>query len=305
MKISGFTIARNARKLGYPIEESIKSVLPLVDEMVVAVGDSDDGTWEMVSGIGDPKIVPFRTVWDMSRRTGGTVLADQTNLALARCTGDWALYLQTDELIHESDIPTIKAQLTKHLHARTEGLSFRYLHFYGSYSTIQDNWCRWYRREVRAVKTGVGVVSVGDAAGFKIAREGKLTRLIRADSKAHVYHYGWARPPAVMSEKRVHVQRFYYAEGEEAKIPEAERIAPENPYRHLGHLANFRGTHPALMQPLVAAKDWSFDDGIDTQPPRIVRYARLLASCPKDSMRILISRLLLAWNTYVPAPKLR
>lgn len=305
MKVSGFTIARNAIKLGYPIEESIRSLLPLVDEMVVAVGDSEDQTWELVAGIGDPKITAFRTVWDMSKRSGGSVLAEQTNLALERCTGDWAVYLQTDELIHEREIGGIRRQLERHRGAPTEGLSFKYLHFYGSYQTVQDNWCRWYRREVRAVKTGMGIESVGDAAGFKISRGGRLTRLIRADSGADVYHYGWARPPGVMSEKRQHVQRFYYAEGEETRIPVDERIVPENPYRHLGNLRPFHGTHPALMRPLIDAQDWTFDPHIEDQPPRWLRYARLLLTCPRDSLRILASRLLLAWNTNIPAPKLR
>jgi hypothetical protein len=305
VKVSGFTIARNAIKLGYPIEESIRSVLPLVDEMVVAIGDGEDQTWELVAGIGDSKIKAVRTVWDMTKRSGGVVLAEQTNIALELCTGDWAVYLQTDELLHESEIGMIRARLEQHLHAPTEGLSFSYLHFYGSYRTIQDNWCRWYRREVRAVKTGQGVVSVGDAAGFKIKRNGELRRLIRADSGAHVYHYGWARPPAVMSEKRQTVQRLYHPEGEEVKLPEVERIDAQNPYRHLGHLIEFKGTHPALMNRLIAAQDWTFDTHMDQQPPRWLRYVRLLFECPRDSLRILVSRVLLTWNTHIPSPKLR
>ena len=305
MKVSGFTIARNAIKLGYPIQESLRSLLPLVDELVVAVGDSEDATWELVAGIGDPKVKAFRTTWDMTKRAGGAVLAEQTNLALARCTGDWAVYLQTDELLHEDEIKGIRARLEQHLSTPTEGLSFSYLHFYGSYGTVQDNWCRWYWREVRAVKTGKGIVSVGDAAGFKIEIDGRRRRLIRADSGAHVYHYGWSRPPAVMSEKRQHVQGFYQGDGAGAAVPAAEQVQVENPYRHLGHLRTFEGSHPALMRGLISAQDWTFEPHIETQPPTWLRYLRLLAGCPRDSARIFVSRVLLAWNTYVPAPKLR
>ncbi|MFI5283897.1 MAG: glycosyltransferase family 2 protein [Candidatus Dormibacterales bacterium] len=305
MKVSGFTIARNAIKLGYPIEESLRSLLPLVDELVVAVGDSEDATWELVAGIGDPKIKPFRTTWDMSKRAGGAVLAEQTNLALAQCTGHWALYLQTDELLHEDEINGIRARLEQHLNAPTEGLSFSYLHFYGSYGTVQDNWCRWYWREVRAVKTGMGIVSVGDAAGFKIELNGRRRRLIRADSGAHVYHYGWSRPPAVMSEKRQHIQGFYEGDAAGAAVSAAEQLQVEDPYRDLGHLKTFRASHPALMQRLIAAQNWTFAPHIDEQPPRWLRYLRLLAHCPSDSARIFVSRVLLTWNTYIPAPKLR
>lgn len=303
MKVSGFTIARNAVRLGYPIAQSILSLLPLVDELVVAVGDSDDNTWDLIAELGDPKIKAFPTVWETANRTGGAVLAEQTNLALARCTGDWAVYLQTDELIHESEIKTIRTRLERFGQTPVEGLSFRYIHFYGSYQTVQDNWCVWYRREVRAVKTGIGITSVGDAAGFKISRAGRLDRLIRADSAAHVYHYGWARPPAVMSEKRRTIRRLYVPDGSPAEDPPA--AAPESPYRDLGNLRYFSGSHPSLIQPLVSAQDWRFDADIESQPPRFVRYLRILRKCPRDFVRIVVSRLLLAWNTAVPAPKVR
>jgi glycosyltransferase involved in cell wall biosynthesis len=305
VKVSGFTIARNAIKLGYPIELSMRSLLPLVDELVVAVGDSEDKTWEVVVGIGDPKIKPFHTVWDPGKRVGGQVLAEQTNLALARCTGDWAVYLQTDELLHESEIGGIRRRMERYLPTPVEGLSFQYVHFYGSYETVQDNWCVWYRREVRAVKTGKGVVSVGDAAGFRVSRDGTEHRLIRADAGAHVYHYGWVRPPSVMTEKRQSIRRLYRPDDPEAAVTSAAAAAPPSPYRDLGNLRYFHGAHPALMTPLIAARDWSFDGRIEQQPPTIVRYARLMARCPRDFARITVSRLRLAWNTYMPTPKLR
>jgi glycosyltransferase involved in cell wall biosynthesis len=305
VKVSGFTMVRNAIKYGYPVEESLRSLLPLVDDLVVAVGDSEDATWDVVTGIGDPKIMPFRTGWDMSKREGGIVLSEQTNLALERCSGDWAVYLQCDELLHENEIAPLRRKLEDHLMQDTEGLSFKYLHFYGSYGTIQDNWCRWYRREVRAVKTGLGIVSVGDAAGFKLKQGNRLLRLIRADAGAHVYHYGWVRPPSVMVEKRKHVNTFYQGDGPSAAVPEVERIEPTQPFRHLGDLRRFTGSHPALMRTLLARQDWKFDSRIDRQPPALVRYLRMLLSCPRDAMRILVSRLLLTWNTYVRAPKLR
>ena len=305
MKVSGFTIVRNAIKYGYPVEESIRSLLPLVDELVVGVGDSEDATWDVVTGIADPKIKAFHTVWDMTKREGGIVLSEQTNIALERCSGDWAVYVQCDELLHENEIGLIRRKLQDHLTQATEGLSFSYLHFYGSYQTIQDNWCRWYRREVRAVKTGRGIVSVGDAAGFKVKRRDRLLRLIRADSGAHVFHYGWVRPPAVMVEKRRHVETFYHGEGQAVVVPEVERIEPTQPFRHLGDLRSYTGAHPALMRDLISNRDWQFESGIEAQPPRIARHMRMLAGCPRDALRIFISRVLLTWNTHIRAPKLR
>ena len=42
MKLSAFTFVRNARRFGYPMAESIASVMDIVDEYVIAVGDSSD-----------------------------------------------------------------------------------------------------------------------------------------------------------------------------------------------------------------------------------------------------------------------
>ena len=300
MKVTGFTICRNAIRFGYPLKESLQSLLPLVDELVVGVGDSDDGTWELIHSIGDSKIAAFRTVWDMSRREAGILLSEQTNIALARCTGDWAVYLQADEVLHEGDLGRIRGQLEHHLNLATEGLSFKYVHFYGSYGTVQDNWCQWYRREVRAVKIGRGVVSVGDAAGFKVDDGGRMRRLIRADARGSVYHYGWVRPPEVMVAKRQHIGHLY-----DSAEPEPAQTKPSTAYERLGHLKRFTGIHPSVMARLVAGQDWQFEARFETQAPDWLRHVRLLVSCPKSFLRIVVSRMILAWNTHVPVPKLR
>ena len=101
MKISGFTIVRNAVKFNYPVVASIRSILPICDEFIVNVGDSQDGTLELIRSIGSPKIRIIQTQWDMGQ--GSQVLSQQTNLTLKECRGDWAFYLQSDEVIHEAD----------------------------------------------------------------------------------------------------------------------------------------------------------------------------------------------------------
>ncbi len=81
MKISGFTIIRNAVINDYPIVEAIRSILPVVDEMIILVGNSDDDTVGLMQSINDPKIKIHHSVWDASLRTGGSVLAVETNKA--------------------------------------------------------------------------------------------------------------------------------------------------------------------------------------------------------------------------------
>ena len=63
MKVSGFTFIKNAVKYQYPIAEAIRSILPLCDEVIVAVGDCSDGTRELVASI-DQKIKIIDTNWD-------------------------------------------------------------------------------------------------------------------------------------------------------------------------------------------------------------------------------------------------
>ena len=82
MKVSGFTFIRNAITYDYPIVEAIRSILPLCDEVVVAVGNSEDATLQLIQSI-DPKVRIIETVWDDTVREGGRTLALETDKAYA------------------------------------------------------------------------------------------------------------------------------------------------------------------------------------------------------------------------------
>jgi glycosyltransferase involved in cell wall biosynthesis len=279
MKISGFTIARNAIRYGYPLEQSLRSLLPLVDELVVAVGKSEDKTLQLVRSIGSPKLKVFETVWDMQARQGGHVLSQQTNLALARCSGDWAVYLQADEVLHEDDLGLIERACVRHHSTPVEGLRFKYLHFYGSYQTLQAHWRKWYRSAVRVVKTGRGVVSVGDAYGFRVREQSRERRLLSVGCGARAFHYGWTRPPQVMAAKQANLDRLYH---DDAWVSRQAAAAAKVQafYADRGHLRYFRGSHPRVMAGLVAAQDWHFDHGIERQAPAWLRHLEIALLYP-------------------------
>ena len=282
MKVSGFTIARNAQKFGYPLLESLRSLLPLVDELVVAVGDSEDRTWDLVHSLASPKLKAFRTVWDPAQRAGGRVLSAQTNLALARCKGDWAVYLQADEVFHEDDLPVLERALVRHRKSPLEGLRMDYLHFYGSYQTVQTHWRKWYRSAIRAVKPGKGVQSVGDAYGFRIGGpQGR--RLLSWGSGARIFHYGWSRPPQVMQAKQDNLDRLYHGDAAMAQRrarAEAEAAKLKAFYADRGYLERFQGSHPRVMTARVLEQDWTFDDGIERQAPRWLRHLDIALAYP-------------------------
>jgi hypothetical protein len=269
LRVSGFTFARNAVRLRYPLAESIRSALPLVDEMVVNVGRSDDGTLEIVRGIGDPRIVVVESVWDEESLVRGRVLAEQTDIALDRCTGDACLYLQADEVLHEDDHPRIREALRgMHADPGVEGLVFDYVHFYGSFHTVGVA-RRWYRQEVRAFKAGIGVRSWKDAQGFRVwapppgftgerprsLKPGDPARkLLVAASGARVFHYGWVRPPDQQTEKLAEFERLY--QGDEAR---RRRLSEGFSYDVEEKVRPFEGTHPAPMTARVATEDWAFE----------------------------------------------
>ena len=110
MKITGITIIRNAIKNDYPVIESISSILPVVDEMIVSVGDSEDETEALIRSIGSPKIRIIHSVWNKSIRANGSILAVETNKVLNAVSPDtdWIFYIQGDEVMHEKYIETVK-----------------------------------------------------------------------------------------------------------------------------------------------------------------------------------------------------
>ena len=193
MKISGFTFLRNGQANDYPFLASIQSLLPLVDELVVALGPSADATLELLQGLADPKIRVGRTTWNENMRDQGFLYGQQKMIAQYNCTGDWAFYLEADEVLHEAELPAIRKAMQQYVDdPNVEALVFDYLHFYGSPNrTLHSH--RWYPREVRVIKTSVRTICP-DNLWWEVLEENGKTRFPKAAlAGAHIYHYGWLR----------------------------------------------------------------------------------------------------------------
>ncbi|GAC1375444.1 MAG: hypothetical protein NVS3B25_00730 [Hymenobacter sp.] len=264
MKVVGFTFVRNAVKYDYPVLESIASLLPLCDEVVVAVGNSDDDTLGLIGRIGSPKIRIVETVWEDALREGGRVLAQETDKALAAvpADADWAIYLQADEVLHEADYPAIRAGMARwQADPRVEGLLFGYQHFYGTYDYVGDS-TRWYRREIRIVRPGMGIHSYRDAQGFRKAGNHKLCVKLLA---ATVYHYGYVKSPDAMQRKQETFGKLWHSDEWMAQHVVA---ASEFDYSQIDSLQHFTGRHPAVMATRIHQQNWRYDHDMTRNRPR-------------------------------------
>lgn len=248
MKISGFTIIKNAVLNDYPVVESIRSVLPVVDEMIVSIGDSEDETERLILSIGDPKIRIIHSVWDPSLKKGGKILAVETDKAKEACSADadWLFYIQADEIIPEQYHAQIRdAALMYKNHKKVEGLLFNYLHFYGTYDYVGDS-RKWYKKEIRIIRNDKAITAFRDAQGF---RKGK-TRLNVKQIPAWVYHYGWVKSPELMKRKLKNTGVFWH--GDDAGFQEFLKTEDYFDFNDFDSLEKFSGHHPAVMKERVS-----------------------------------------------------
>lgn len=254
MKITGFTIVRNVLQYDYPAMESILSLLPLCDEVVVAVGKSSDETLALIQSIDSKKIRIIETVWDESLRAGGRVLAVETDKAYQAISEDtdWCIYLQADEILHEGDYENIRKELLKYkADSEVEGFILKYRHFYGSYDYIGDARL-WYRNEIRILRKLDTVHSYRDAQGFRKADGSKL-RVKKIE--AFVHHYGWVKHPKYQQLKQKNFNKLWH---DDNWVAENVADVAEFDYSQIDSLKKFGGTHPKVMQNRIDAMNWRF-----------------------------------------------
>jgi hypothetical protein len=254
MQVAGFTIIRNALKYQYPVVEAITSILPICDVFYVGVGNSDDGTRELIETIPSEKIKIIDTVWDDSLREGGKILSIETNKVFDTIPKDydWCFYIQSDECVHEEDLPKIKKAMLEHKdNKEVDGLLFEYKHFYGHYNYIGVG-RRWYKNEIRIIRNNKSIRSFKDAQGFRTVDDQKLKV---KKTEAFIYHYGWVKPPKAQQAKQSSFHKMWHDDQwMKTNIPEVE----EFDYSNIDLLAEFKGAHPKVFEERIQKADWNF-----------------------------------------------
>jgi hypothetical protein len=264
MKVTGFTFIRNAIINDYPVSEAIRSILPLCDDFVVALGNSSDGTSQLIESLAGDKVRIVNTIWDDTLKEGGQVFALETDKAIAAITedADWMIYIQGDECIHEKYLSVIKKEMEANLNnPNIEGLLLKYRHFYGSYDYTAES-RRWYRREIRILKNLPGIHSYRDAQGFRI--NGKKLKVKLID--AYIYHYGWVKTPKALQGKVRNFNQFYQTEEwVEQNLPVQNTYDMSNADR----LVRFTGTHPEVIKGRIEATNWKFEQDLTQVTPKM------------------------------------
>ena len=243
MKVSGFTFLRNAVVNGYPFEESIRSILPMVDEFICVIGESQDQTRESVASIADPKIRIIDSQWNESMQDRGFVYGQQKMVAQYNCSGDWAFYLEGDEVLHEAEIDQIRQTMYDNLlDPEVEALYFDFFHFYGTPDQVG---IAGYRRAPRIIRNSIRTIAP-DGLFWVVMDRNKIGRYPKAKhAGGNVYHYGHCRRVSGMSEKLRQVGKYWGGSHREFQGYGNIDVAELRP---------FMGTHPRVMADWIASE---------------------------------------------------
>jgi hypothetical protein len=261
--ISGFSYIRNGFKFGYPFLQSIQSILPICDEFVIAVGDSEDGTKEAILALGNPKIRVIDTVWDEQMRTSGKIFAQQANIALLETKGDWAFHIQADEIIHEKDLERIAEQVKMvHENKKIEGLLFDFLNFYGNYDYLNDT-RKQHKKEIRMFRNHQNMFSYRDSQGFRkypsyqAYLDGDVGQKLKVKNiGVPVFHYSYVRNPTQMNDKSKYFETFWHDDNYISQKYESKAVFD---YYNIERVKRFEGSHPSIMKEIIERDSWDFD----------------------------------------------
>ncbi len=271
MKVSAFTFIKNGQLLGYPFVQSIKSILPIVDEFIVNVGASEDDTLAQIQAINDPKIRIIQSIWNEQMQDRGYVYGQQKMIAQFNCTGDWAFYIEGDEVYHEDDLDKITQAMDQYVDdPKVEALVFDFIHFYGNANSYLDS-PGWYRTEARIIKNSIRSYAP-DGLFWLVLDSNKKGRYPRAKhTGAKCYHYGWVRSEEQMSLKTKKISHHWGGQPVNIDYSQMDQSI----------IKEFLGTHPKIVQDWLSKDKGVYQVDADYQPTKKQIKHRLMLKLEK------------------------
>jgi hypothetical protein len=250
MKLSGCTFVRDGDLFGYPYLASINCLLNICDEVVVVVGNCRDDTLNNIKSIQDSKLKIIETVWNENMQDRGFVYSEQKMIAQYSCIGDWVLYLECDEIIHEQDYSKIRQTLQDNLdNTAVEAFVFDYIHFYGTPDHVISS-AHWYKKAPRIIRNSIRTFAP-DGLFWVVMEKNRSGRFPKSKSiNCNMYHYG-------------HVRNIESHQKKLQAIPQYWKQKPQkfagygNVYK--GFINKFHGSHPKIIKEWLQNKaNWDF-----------------------------------------------
>jgi glycosyltransferase involved in cell wall biosynthesis len=195
MKLSIYTFVRNGLYYDFHVVAMLRHHLPLADEIVVAEGYSDDGTYEAIKDL-DPRIKVHRIREDRSDPNAWH--RKFKNEARRRCEGDWCILLDCDEFIPEWEFDRLRTRL-----AVTDRLMMPvdFVHFYGSYRVrIAKLPAIIPARGLRIHRHRPDIEVWGDGANVGFVG-GRVDESVVENDAVAVHHFGTVRHAARLRQK--------------------------------------------------------------------------------------------------------
>lgn len=262
MTLGGNVCIRNGNSLDYCWRESIQSLLPVCDKVVVCDGESTDGTQEEIRHWmkSEPKLELCVYQWPYPKGDND-FWVKWLNYARQHIKQDFQIQLDADEVLSERSYPEILK--LKELNGRFSAWCHRYNFWKDAQHLIPHGVCCSHR-VVRMAPQNVWLPSDGPHP------DGTEAVAMARDTGIEIFHYGFLRQPAAFFRKAKALQGYFFnsydsrlaAAEERLKILEGEG-KPGNwmeqcDIEWLDRLIPYAGPHPVIMQPWLELRDYEF-----------------------------------------------